>query len=116
MPPAAHLLPNLYVTCAGVEVFPPGASFGPTRMQDYEFVLVIEGGGTVYCDDRELRAGPGTILLWRPGMTDRYDFDTKRRTVQAYTHFNLELPASGWPPQEEWPFSQQMPPDDILRP
>jgi len=111
-----YLLKNLRVRAAGVEVFPPGATFGPCPVKQYEFVWVIEGGGTVAYDERPHRTGPGTILLWRPGMSDRYDFGTERQSVLAFAVFDLELPARGWPSPAQWPFAQQMPPDDILRP
>src|SRR5438552_1380195 len=92
-----HLADDLHVRCAGVEVFPPGASFGPSRVRHYAFVWIIEGGGTVCCDDHKITTRPGTILLWRPGMADHYDFGTKRQTVQAFTHFDVNLPTRRLP-------------------
>lgn len=85
-------------------------------MNDFEFLWVIEGGGTIYYDEHALPAPPGTILLGRRGMTDRYDWGEKERTLHAFFHFEFELPQEGWPQPSKWPWSHAMPPDDVLRP
>ena len=97
-------------------MYPASATFGPRPMIDYEFLWVIEGGGTIYYDQQSIEARSGTILLCRPGMTDRYNWREKQRTVMAFFHFEMEALPKGWPPPNQWPLARSMPPDDILRP
>lgn len=110
-PPTVHSVKSV-----GVALYPPGATYGPRRMPDYEFLWVIEGGGTIHYDQHAIPALPGTILLGRPGMTDRYDWEQTARTIHAFCHFEMELPSRGWPPPEKWPLHYALPPDDIFRP
>jgi len=116
MSPDRELLKSVKVRAIGVALYPPGATYGPRRMQDYEFVWVIEGGGTIHYDEQPIPALPGTIALGRPGMTDRYDWEKKSRTIHAFCHFQVELPRRGWPPPQKWPLFHRLPPDDIFRP
>jgi len=107
---------TMRVKCAGIVVYPPGTRFGPRKSKDYEFLWIIEGGGTIWYDQSEIAVGPGMILLCRPGMTDRYDWGTQQRTVHAFSHFDMKTLPAGLPGMESWPLAQQMPPDDLLRP
>jgi len=109
-------LRNLTVRHAGVVVYPPGATFGPRKLNDYEFVWITEGHAAARFDKVEIDAPAGTILLSHPGMTDRYDWATDCRTVHAYFHFDFQTPSNGWPPLVKWPLARQMATDDILRP
>jgi AraC-like DNA-binding protein len=109
-------LVRLSVASAGVVTYPAGATFGPRPVHDFEFVWIIEGGGTIRYDEHTIRAVPGTILLCRPRMKDRYDWGEKEKSLHAFFHFQCELPKRGWPSPSTWPLSQMMPPDDVLRP
>lgn len=109
-------LQDLKVTNAGIVVYPPGATFGPRKLDDFEFVWIIEGNATVQLDQIKFDAPAGTILLSRPGMTDRYDWATDQRTVHAFFHFDFKSPSRGRPPLRTWPLVRQMAADDILRP
>jgi AraC-like DNA-binding protein len=109
-------LQQLTVTNTGVAVYPPGATFGPRKMKDYEFVWIIEGEAVAHYDDRQIEAPAGTVLLCRPGMTDRYEWSPKRRSIHAFFHFDLGALPVGWPPTSEWPLSHRLTHDDILRP
>jgi AraC family transcriptional regulator len=106
---------NLRVTRAGVAVYPPGATFGPRRMTDFEFVWIIEGGAKVSYDQHRMDAPAGTVLLCRPGMTDRYEWSSQGKSLHAFFHFEF-TPKAGWLPPKQWPLSRQLIQEDILRP
>ncbi len=108
-------LRGLVVTSYGIAMYPPLATFGPRRTKDFEFVWIIEGNSVAYLDDHRLAAPPGTVLLSRAGMTDRYDWDTQHRTIHAFFHFEFKS-ARGWPPVSDWPMARQLPEGDIIRP
>ena len=107
---------TLLVSDAGIAAYPPGASFGPRLLYDFEFIWIIEGSAAANLDGQEIAAPPGTVLLLRPGMTDRYDWDRVRRTIHAFFHFSFDYSAPEWPPLQEWPQVRHLTPDDILRP
>ena len=109
-------LEQLRVTSAGVVTYPAGGTLGPRALDQFEFVWIIEGGGTIRFDEQTIEAAPGTILLCRPGMEDCHDWGGKERTLHAFFHFQCELPKREWPSPSTWPLSQRMPPDDVLRP
>src|SRR5262245_46671497 len=102
------------VSNAGVAVYPPGATFGPRKLKDFEFVWIIEGSAVGYLDDHRIDAPPGTVLLSRPGMTDRYEWSQKRRSIHAFFHFEIRPLPQGWPPMSQWPLSHRLTQDDIL--
>lgn len=85
-------------------------------MRDHEFVWIIEGHAIAHYDQQRIEAPSGSLLLCRPGMTDRYEWAAESRTIHAFFHFNFKLPRSGWPPPDSWPLIQRLPEDDILRP
>jgi len=107
---------RLSVSIASIVVYPPGATLGRRRTVDYEFVWIIEGPSVAYFDERRIEAPPGTVLLRRPGMTDRYDWSPTRPTVHAFMHFLCNVPAHGWPAPASWPVAQTAHGDDVLRP
>jgi AraC-like DNA-binding protein len=89
-------------TAWGVATYPPGATFGPRRTRDWEFVWIIEGTATYRWDDEAADAPPGAVVLCRPGGTDAFRWDPHRRTRHAYFHFSVapspEAPGdAGWP-------------------
>jgi AraC-like DNA-binding protein len=107
---------HLHVTNAGVAVYPPGAKFGPRKMGDYEFVWIIEGAAVAHYDEHQISAPAGTMLLCRPGMTDRYEWSKKRRSIHAFFHFDMRGVPKGFPSSNDWPLSRHIAHDDILRP
>lgn len=106
---------GLRVIRAGATVYPPGATFGPRRMTDFEFVWIIEGGAQVSFDDYLMDAPAGTVLLCRPGMTDCYEWSPHKESVHAFFHFEF-TPGAGWPPPAQWPLKCELTQEDILRP
>ena len=109
-------LTNLRVSAGGVVVYPPCATFGPRRLADYLFLWMMEGGAAVHFDDRPIDAPAGTILLGQPGMTDRYEWAERTRTVHAFFHFQFDAPPAPWPSPSKWPLALPLPAEDVLRP
>ncbi len=97
----------------GVASYPPGASFGPRPMTDWEFVWLIQGDAHYRWGDREVAAAEGAIVLCRPGATDFFQWDRQRRTRHGFFHFGMaQPPVGGW---EDWPLARQAAEDgDIL--
>ena len=107
---------DLIVGHAGIAAYPPGAKFGPRLLHDFEFVWIIDGHAAANFDGQAVDAPAGTVLLGRPGITDQYDWDSTRRTIQAFFHFSFDYSTPGWLPLKDWPLHRQMASEDILRP
>lgn len=90
-----------------VAEYPPGATYGPRTLSDYEFVWLYDGGATWLCGDHEIRLRPGVLLLARPGMRDRFDWDPDRASRHGYVHFDV-LDTAALPPGEEWPVAREV--------
>lgn len=108
-------LTNVRVANRGVAVYPPGATFGPRRMKDYEFVWIMEGDAIARYDEHRIVAPADTVLLCRPGMADTYEWSPKHKSVHAFFHFDFVL-SEGWPPVSQWPLAHHLTHDDLLRP
>jgi AraC-like DNA-binding protein len=101
----------------GLATYPPGATFGPRVIRDFEFVWIIEGETVWQVDGKDVPAPSGTILLARPGMHDGFRWDPQHQTRHAFLHFSIEgKPPRSWPSLDEWPLAIQLPEGDILRP
>ena len=100
----------------GVALHPPGATFGPRNMTEYEFVWILEGDVEFECDDILYQAPAGTITLVSPGVRDAYRWDKKRQTRQPFFHFQMERNGAIFPDEKDWPCARQMPEGDIVRP
>jgi len=100
----------------GLAVYPPGATFGPRTLRDFEFVWIIDGDVRCRFDGFEIAAPPGTVLLGRPGMRDQYFWDVARHTRHGYVHFTIDQWAAQLPPEGEWPLARQLGAGDIIRP
>jgi AraC-like DNA-binding protein len=101
---------------SGLAVYPPGATFGPRTLRDFEFVWIIAGNVEWEVDGHVVPAPPGTVILARPGQRDGFRWDPRQRTRHGYFHFSLHQEGGVLPPQATWPLSRLLPPDDILRP
>lgn len=105
-------LPQTY----GVATYPPGATFGPRPLRDWEFVWVIEGDAR-YRWNRDLVAAPeGSVVLCRPPATDFFFWDEKKRTRHGFFHFDLQGVPAAWPDVSQWPLVRLPEEGDILRP
>lgn len=92
--------------------YPPGSSYGPRPLRDFEFVWVLRGsarwrtaahsGG----DAHEVELRPGVLALARPGTTDSYAWDDRHPSSHAYVHFDVDhvVDAGAHP----WPLTRPM--------
>ncbi len=67
----------------GFANYPPGATFGPRLLTDYEFVWMTEGDAQYRWGAQDVDAPQGTVLLGRPGVTDFFQWDARRPTQTA---------------------------------
>ena len=101
---------------SGMAVYPPGATFGPRTLQDFEFVWIVDGDVTWQVDGQEFPAPPGTVILARPGQRDGYRWDPRRRTRHGFFHFLLHPHGATLPAFPDWPLIRHLPEHDIIRP
>jgi AraC-like DNA-binding protein len=101
---------------ANVATYPPGATFGPRRLMDYEFVWMIEGDAVYHCDGQSYDAPQGSVVLCRPNEADSFVWDTRRRTRHGYFHWQITKTPRDWPPPSQWPLVRTPGAGDILQP
>ena len=107
---------SLTVSGSGVAVYPPGATFGPRRLEDFEFVWLLQGTAEWRPDQgSSIPLGPNSLLLGRPGITDSFIWDRTRPTRHAYLHFELIGRLPQLPDPARWPLVRTLPDDDPLR-
>lgn len=97
--------------------YPPGASYGPRRLQDYEFVWVLRGSavwtvhdgppGSASPHSQSLPLTPGRLALARTGTVDSYQWAVREASTHAYVHFALNRPAEV-PSADTWPATLSM--------
>jgi AraC-like DNA-binding protein len=107
---------RLAVGGSGVAVYPPGATFGPRRLPDFEFVWLLQGTAEWFCNLSSIALGPNSLLLGRPGIQDTFIWDRTRPTRHAYLHFELAGRLPQLPDPARWPLVRTLPGDDPLRP
>lgn len=110
-----NVMDKFLLGSTGVAAYPPGATFGPRLLFDFEFLWIITGSAKCSFDGQCIEAPAGTVLLGRPGMTDRYDWDTQQRTLLAFFHFSYDYSEGDWPELKTWPVSRRIGEEDILR-
>ena len=90
----------------GAFEYPAGSSFGPVRLDDFEFVWVISGEATctIVTSDGVTRTEhltPGLLLLVCPGTVQTYSWSDHGTTVHGFVHFRLAdlaaARAQSWP-------------------
>jgi AraC-like DNA-binding protein len=111
-PELSFTMPDL----ARVATYPPGATFGPRAMHDYEFVWLIEGDALYSWNDQVVEAPEGAVVLCRPRGTDCFQWDKQRRTRHAFFHFQISRTPRAWPAAREWPLARAPSEGDVLRP
>jgi AraC family transcriptional regulator len=114
--PAGRNGMSLTVSGCGVAVYPPGATFGPRRLPDFEFVWLLQGTAEWRCELGSVALGPSSLLLGRPGLQDSFVWDPSRPTRHAYLHFELAGRLPQLPDPARWPLTRTLPDDDPLRP
>lgn len=86
-----------------VALYPPGATFGPRTLHDWEMVWLIEGDALYEWNGQTVPAPEGALVLCRPGI-DGFRWDPRRPTRHAYFHFALNGDAPHeWLDIEQWP-------------
>jgi AraC family transcriptional regulator len=100
---------------AGIASYPPGATFGPRLLFDFEFLWIITGSAKCRFNDKTFTPDAGSVILGRPGMTDRYDWDTQQRTLLAFFHFSFDYSEGDWPELKDWPVTRKMATEDVLQ-
>ena len=103
-------------TNCGVATYPPGATYGPRQLRDYEFVWMIAGDAQYRRGDERMAVPAGSVVLCRPGPPDFFQWDRRQRTRHGYFHFQANALPAHWPPPAEWPLVRLLPEEDILRP
>jgi len=101
---------------AGWATLPPGSTFGPRVLNDYEFLWMVEGESIAEWDGVRYALPPGTLALIPPGTRDYYEWDRSVNTQGVYLHFIMETRGVELPPKKEWPPLRVLPDGDILRP
>jgi AraC family transcriptional regulator len=107
---------TLAISGSGVAVYPPGATFGPRRLPDFEFVWLLQGTAEWRYEQGSIALGTNSLLLGRPGMRDSFVWDRARPTRHAYLHFRLDGRLPELPDPALWPLVRRLPDDDPLRP
>src|SRR5689334_14841882 len=100
----------------GIAAYPPGATYGPRTMPDYEFVWMLEGDAEYTANGKTFHAPQGSIVLCRRGDDDFFRWDPKHRTRHGYFHFQIRRTPRDWPPPRRWPSVREPVEGDVLRP
>ena len=67
--------------------YPPGASYGPRTLADFELVWLQTGSADWRAGQLCLRLCPGDLLLIPPGTRDDFRWDREVPTRHGYLHF-----------------------------
>lgn len=95
--------------------YAPGSRFGPRRLEDFEFLWILDGsavwtrhdGGPDSRGAPPVTLLPGALLLAPAGALDSFTWDTTRTTRHAWAHFRVE-DGAGLPPPATWPLVRAM--------
>lgn len=102
---------SVAVATIGSAVYLPGATVGPRTMEEFQLVWILRGSAQWWCDGQTREVTPGRLLLVRPGMRDRWQWDRRQPTTHGYAYFRL---AGQWPRETSgtWPLSRVAGEDD----
>ncbi len=69
--------------------YPPGASYGPRTLTDFELVWLRTGSAQWHGggEGAQLQLAPGDVLLIPPGTRDEFRWDREVPTRHGYVHF-----------------------------
>jgi AraC family transcriptional regulator len=71
--------------------YPPGASYGPRTLSDFELVWLRTGSAHWQAGEYgDLRLAPGDLLLIPPGTRDEFRWDREVPTRHGYVHFRSD--------------------------
>ena len=94
------LLRDYFRIDAGMVTYPAGATLGPRRLHDYEFVYLHSGTIRWIIDDQEHNGQEGCLILMKPGTEDYIMWDQNRSTTHSFVHFSCReegADVSHWP-------------------
>ena len=97
----------------------PGATFGPRRLADHEFVWLLSGSArwTPRKDPgdapQEVVLVPGQLLLAPAGTIDYYQWDAQQPSRHAWVHFDVTDPA-GLDDHPAWPLVRSLTDSPLL--
>jgi AraC-like DNA-binding protein len=88
-----------------VFTYPPGATFGPRTLRDFELVWVLSGSADWHRldTDEHLNLEPGVLLLAQPGVRDAFRWSVDERTSHGYVHFDV----APRPDTRRWPLARR---------
>ena len=89
--------------------YPPGATWGPRVLTDFELVWILSGSAvwTVQPpggERRDVLLAPGSLALSRPGVVESYTWDPLRHSAHAFVHLEIDDPAL-LAPLDTWPLT-----------
>jgi AraC-like DNA-binding protein len=99
-----------------IAVYPPGATFGPRRQGDFQFVWLIEGDAVWTVDGVDHPVPEGAVALGRPGQVDAFRWDPRRRTRHGWVAFTVDLGGARMPEPLGWPLVRQPDRGDVILP
>ena len=86
-------LPSAEVTISpALAYYPPGASYGPRTLSDFELVWLRTGSAQWHGggESAPVRLVPGDLLLIPPGTRDEFRWDREVPTRHGYVHFRSD--------------------------
>lgn len=92
-----NLLPAEVTVSPALALYPPGASYGPRVLTDFELVWLATGSARWQGsgDSAHLQLTAGDVLLIPPGTRDEFRWDREVPTRHGYVHFQSDSgPAS----------------------
>lgn len=96
----------------GIASYPPGATFGPRLIQDWEFVWLLQGDAEYRRGEITTLAPEGSFVFCQPGESDFFRWDRKKQTRHAFVHFQILNPPDNL---SLWPLVRESVSDDILK-
>jgi AraC-like DNA-binding protein len=90
------------ITGYGRSVYPPGATYGPRRLNDHILVWSESHIFTASSDGQTHEVIPGTFFFALKDSVDFYRWDPHKRSRHGHIHFQLDE-LSHCPPLNNWP-------------
>ncbi|MGF1633064.1 MAG: helix-turn-helix domain-containing protein [Phycisphaerae bacterium] len=94
--------------------YPPGSTFGPRHLQDFEFVWMVAGDAVYLRDGESFPAPEGSIVLCQPDTVDGFRWDPARRSRHFCFHFDLVRAPAGFAPARRWPVVRHADSTEVL--
>jgi AraC family transcriptional regulator, arabinose operon regulatory protein len=82
---------SLHITWAGHRECPPNHSVGPRVLDDYSFILVVNGEGSFIKNRTQLKVNKGDMIILSPGVRHYYFTDPDDPWEIYWVAFNGEI-------------------------